>query len=80
MLSGRFVIFGESHVAVLYPTDFMVGSPCSEFPLAASFSSKAVNFYPATGVYGSSEGGSLHPLNNVTKSDDDPILFTPVGM
>jgi hypothetical protein len=28
-------------------------------------------------VYGSSEGGSLHPFDNVTKSDDDPFLIPP---
>jgi hypothetical protein len=66
------VIFGESHLAVLHLTDFTVRSPCAECLFPKSFSSNAVNFYPAIRVYGSSEGGELHPLNDVTKCDDDP--------
>jgi hypothetical protein len=59
---GLFVIFGESQLAVLHLTDFTVRSPCAECLFPKSFSSNAVNIYPAIRVYGSSEGGELHPL------------------
>jgi len=50
--SWLFAVFGGSHLAVLYRTDCLVRSPCSELPCPGSFSSKAVNFYPATRAYG----------------------------
>jgi hypothetical protein len=77
--SWLFVIFGESHLVVLYLTDYMVRSPCSELPFLESFLSKAVHFYPVTSMYGLVGGRLTSPLNNVTKSDDDPTSFTPVG-
>jgi hypothetical protein len=49
--SWLFVIFGESHLAVLSLIDFIVHSPCSELPSLESISSKAVNFCPAPRAY-----------------------------
>jgi hypothetical protein len=37
MTSWLFVIFGESHLAVLHLTDFTVRSPCSERPFHNPF-------------------------------------------
>jgi hypothetical protein len=55
------ISFGESHLAVLYLTDLIVRSACSELPFPEAFSSKAVNFINTLVCMASSEGGSLHP-------------------
>ena len=65
-------MFGESHLAVLYLTDFMVRSTCSDLPLTGLFPSRAVNFYQTIGVYGLVKEWLTSPSNHVTKSDDEP--------
>jgi hypothetical protein len=42
-------------------------------------SSKEINFYPATHVYGPVRGWLTSLSNHVTKNDDEPTSFTPVG-
>ena len=71
-----FVSFGESQSAVLDLADWIARRPCSERHFPDAVSSKAVNVYPITHAYGlvREEGTSLS--NHVTKSDDEPILFT----
>jgi hypothetical protein len=78
-ISWLFVIFGESQLAVLDLADWIVRSPHSESPFPDSFSSKVVNFYPATRMYSPVGGWFTSPSNHVTKSDDDPTSFTLVG-
>jgi hypothetical protein len=49
---GLFVVFGESHLAVLSLTDGISRSLCSKLPFLGLFPSKTVNFYPVTRVHG----------------------------
>jgi hypothetical protein len=46
------VIFGESHLEVLYLTNSIVRSPCPETNFPKIFPSKLINFYPPIYVYG----------------------------
>jgi hypothetical protein len=71
MTSWLFAIFGESQLAVLYLTDGIVRSPCSELRFPEVFSSEMVNFYPIVSVYGLVGGWITSPLNHVTKNDTD---------
>ena len=49
---GLFIVFGENQSAVLDLADWIAHGPCTEPYFPDSFSSKALNFYPAPRVYG----------------------------
>ena len=70
--SWLFIVFGENQSAVLDLADGIAHGPCSEPYFPDSFSSKALNFYPTTRVYGFIRGWLTSLSNYVTKRDDDP--------
>jgi Tn3 transposase DDE domain-containing protein len=74
-----FVVFGESQSAVLDLADGITRRPCAELHFPDSFPSKAVNFYPATHLYGYVREWCTSLSNHVTNSDDDPGNFGEGG-